>query len=84
MLDSVTYQSLARIAWSCCLTLQIFLCQSGLGGFVNSLLSWSGWLVLSRLTYGVYLLHIGIMTIMLAQSRHSFYLHPDYEMVTFL
>ena len=82
MVDSVFYQSIARISWALTVIVQVYLCQSGLGGFINSILSWRGWLVLSRLTYGVYLLHIGLMTIMVAQTRHSFYLHPDYEMVS--
>ena len=77
--DSVLYQSLARIAWSLSLTLQILLCQCGLGGFINSLLSWSGWQILARLTYSVFLLHIGLMTILFGQLRHPIFLNPDFE-----
>ena len=77
--DSVSYQSLARIAWSLSLTIQILLCQCGLGGFINSLLSWNGWLVLSRLTYSVFLLHIGLLTVFGAQMRHVLFLNPDFE-----
>ena len=77
--DSVFYQSLARIAWSLSLTLQILLCQCGLGSFINSLLGWSGWQILARLTYSVFLLHIGLMTILFGQLRHPIFLNPDYE-----
>ena len=77
--DSVSYQSLARIAWSLSLTVQILLCQCGLGGFINSLLSWNGWLILSRLTYSVFLLHIGLQTVLFGQMRHAIFLNPDFE-----
>ena len=77
--DSVFYESLAKIAWSLSLTIQILLCQCGLGGFINSLLSWNGWLVLSRLTYSVFLLHWGILTLYGAQMRHVMFLNPDFE-----
>ncbi|KAL5253216.1 hypothetical protein ACHWQZ_G013107 [Mnemiopsis leidyi] len=77
--DSVFYQSTARIAWSLSLTLQILLCQCGLGGFINSLLSWTGWQILARLTYSVFLLHIGLMTVLFGQLRHPLFLNPDFE-----
>ena len=79
--DSISYSSLARIAWSTALTLQILLCQSGLGGFVNSILSWNGWLVLARLTYSVYLLHLGLLRVLAVILRHPFYFNPDFELV---
>ena len=78
-LDSVSYRSLARIAWSLSLTTQILFCQCGLGGFINSLLSWSGWQILSRLTYSVYLLHLGLITVLYGQMRHTLFLNPDFE-----
>ena len=81
--ESVFYQSLARIAWSLSLTIQILLCQCGLGGFINSLLSWSGWQILSRLTYSVFLLHLGLMTVLFGQMRHTIFLNPDFEFAVF-
>ena len=81
--DSISYQSLARIAWSLSLTIQVLLCQCGLGGFINSLLSWKGWLILSRLTYSVFLLHIGLLTVVFGQLRHAFHLNPDFEFAVF-
>ncbi|XP_063685950.1 O-acyltransferase like protein-like [Bolinopsis microptera] len=81
--ESVFYQSLARIAWSLSLTIQILLCQFGLGGFINSLLSWNGWQILSRLTYSVFLLHIGLITVLFGQMRHTLFLNPDFEFAVF-
>ena len=80
---SVSYGMLARIAWGIALTVQILLCQCGLGGFINSLLSWSGWQVLSRLTYSVFLLHIGIFVLLVSQMRHAIFVRPDFEYITF-
>ena len=77
--DSISYQLLARVGWSLALTTQVLLCQVGLGGFINSLLSWRGWLVLSRLTYSVYLIHLGLIGILVNQTRHTFFLQPDFE-----
>ena len=81
--DSIAYETLARIGWSLALLIQIFLCQFGLGGFINSLLSWKGWLVLSRLTYSVYLIHLGLISLIMTETRHSFSLEPDFEMAVF-
>ncbi|XP_063691043.1 O-acyltransferase like protein-like [Bolinopsis microptera] len=77
--ESVFYQSLARIAWSLSLTIQILLCQCGLGGFINSFLSWSGWQILSRLTYSVFLLHLGLITALFGQMKHTLFLNSDFE-----
>ena len=81
--DSIAYEAVARIAWSLALLIQILLCQFGLGGFINSLLSWKGWLVLSRLTYSVYLIHLGLICLIMTGTRHSFSLEPDFEMAVF-
>jgi peptidoglycan/LPS O-acetylase OafA/YrhL len=81
--DSVSYEMLARIGWSLALTIQILLCQCGLGGFINSLLSWKGWLVLSRLTYSVYLIHLGLIGLLMVQTRHAFSLEPDFEFAVY-
>ena len=80
---SVSYQSLAKIAWSLSLTIQILLCQCGMGGFINSLLSWNGWLILSRLTYSVFLLHLGLQGVLVGQMRHTFFINPDFEFAVF-
>ena len=37
--------------------------------------------MLGRLTYSVYLLHIGLFYLLVLQSRHAVYLNPDYEYV---
>ena len=43
-------------------------------GFVNTILSWSAFVPLSRLTYCIYLLHIMIMELYLLNSNTVFYM----------
>ncbi|KAL5256315.1 hypothetical protein ACHWQZ_G011512 [Mnemiopsis leidyi] len=77
--ESSLYESLARSGWGLALLVQIFMCQCGLGGFINKMLSWRGWIVLSRLTFSVYLLHYIIIQSFIVQLRHPFFYKPDYE-----
>ena len=79
---SVSYESLARIAWSVALSVQIFACQAGFGGWINSFLTWNWLQPFSRLTYGVYLLHFGIASALITQLRHPFYYQTDFEVVS--
>ena len=81
--DSVSYQLMSRVTWSLALTTQIYLCQCGLGGVINSFLSWSGWLVMSKLTYSVYMVHVGFLGVLMSQLKHPFYIGPDFEFVVF-
>ncbi|GLG92878.1 Uncharacterized protein GBIM_00428 [Gryllus bimaculatus] len=55
--------SLFRVMWSLGLGWIIFACDQGYGGIVNTILSWSFFQPLSRLCYGVYLLHFPILEI---------------------
>ena len=43
-------------------------------GFVNTLLSWSAWAPLSRLTYGVYLVHLIVLQTFSGNFKRPFYL----------
>ena len=51
-------------------------------GIINKVLSWKGWIVLSRLTFAVYLLHYIIIQSFIVQLRHPFFYKPDYEIVS--
>ena len=79
---SMAYNSLSRIAWGLALTIQIVACQCGLGGFINSLLSWRGWVMLGRLTYNVFLVHLGLFSVYTSLLRHTIPLRPDFEFVS--
>ncbi|XP_071955723.1 nose resistant to fluoxetine protein 6-like [Antedon mediterranea] len=58
---SVVYITLSRFSWAVALSWVAFACVTGYGGPVNSLLSWSFWIPLSRINYCAYLLHPIIM-----------------------
>ncbi|CAD5121781.1 DgyrCDS10258 [Dimorphilus gyrociliatus] len=62
LIASILYNSLNRPAWALCVSWVLVCCVSGYGGIVNSILSWKGWTVPSRLTYAAYLSHPIIMT----------------------
>ena len=53
----LVHESLSRPLWAVVLGWIVLACSSGYGGFINSILSWEGFLPLSRLTYGAYLCH---------------------------
>ncbi|KAH9525530.1 hypothetical protein Btru_001643 [Bulinus truncatus] len=55
------YEIIKAPLWSLCVGWVIFACHYGYGGCVNSILSWSGWVPLSRLTYSVYLCHLAVI-----------------------
>ncbi|XP_071955724.1 nose resistant to fluoxetine protein 6-like [Antedon mediterranea] len=69
--ESVLYITLSRFAWAVALGWVAFACVTGYGGPVNSLLSWSFWIPLSRMNYGAYLLHPIIMMVF-------YYTQPDF------
>ncbi|KAK7482994.1 hypothetical protein BaRGS_00025771, partial [Batillaria attramentaria] len=72
--EAAVYEGFSRPAWACAVAWVIFACCTGYGGFVNTLLSWRAWAPLSRLTYGVYLFHLVIFYVMMANLREPFYL----------
>ncbi|KAL5012556.1 hypothetical protein ScPMuIL_011107 [Solemya velum] len=75
---AAVYNALARTAWGVGISWLIFACASGYGGFVNDLLSWEGFVPLSRLTYCAYLVHpIVIATGSYSQRTSSYVTEVD-------
>ncbi|XP_033105100.1 nose resistant to fluoxetine protein 6-like isoform X2 [Anneissia japonica] len=60
---SVMYITFCRFAWAIALGWVSFACITGYGGPINTLLSWSFWIPLSRINYCAYLLHPIIMMV---------------------
>lgn len=58
-----------RILWSLCLAWITFACATRRGGFVNTFLSWSAFTPLSRLTFGVYIIHLPFLQLWVHISR---------------
>ncbi|XP_059144570.1 nose resistant to fluoxetine protein 6-like [Physella acuta] len=70
------YEALVRPTWAVCVAWVVYACCTGLGGVVNSILSWQPFVVLSRLTYAVYLLHPVVITFVVYSRRTPIYLDP--------
>ena len=50
--------SCSHLLWGLCLTWLVFACCRGLGGVVNDLLSWPGWIPISKISFMTYLCHM--------------------------
>ena len=55
------YNGFHRLAWSISLSWVILACVKGVGGPVNSLLSWRAWVPLARMSYCIYLVHMTVL-----------------------
>ncbi|RZC40305.1 tudor domain-containing protein 3-like, partial [Asbolus verrucosus] len=69
VLEASFFNSLTRVAWSLALSIIIILCVNGYGGLINSILSSKIFVVLIRLNYNIYLLHLLTILAVVAQQR---------------
>ncbi|KAL1424902.1 hypothetical protein MTO96_019764 [Rhipicephalus appendiculatus] len=58
-----------RILWSIFIVWITLSCASGRGGFVSTFLSWNAFVPLSKLSFGVYLIHLPFIQFMLHASK---------------
>lgn len=70
-----------RLLWSVWLSWLTFACSTGRGGFIAKWLSWSAFVPFSRLSFGVYLLHVPYYYIRLNVTRERIFF-SHYSMVT--
>ena len=56
------YNGFHRLAWSISLSWVILACVKGVGGPVNTILSWKAWVPLARMSYCIYLVHLTVMS----------------------
>ncbi|XP_030757478.1 nose resistant to fluoxetine protein 6-like [Sitophilus oryzae] len=54
------YNTFVRPTWAVCLGWIVIACSNGYGGIINSILSLPILQILSRFTYSIYMLHLGI------------------------
>ena len=80
---SALYNATNRTVWGACVCWVIFACATGNGGPVNTLLSWSPFGPLAKLSYCVYLVHPVIMYAHYYSLRTSIYL-DDFGAVSLL
>ena len=78
---SALYNATNRTVWGACVCWVIFACATGNGGPVNTLLSWSPFGPLAKLSYCVYLVHPVIMYANYYSQRTSIYL-DDFSAVS--
>ncbi|KAL3870701.1 hypothetical protein ACJMK2_038745 [Sinanodonta woodiana] len=71
--ESAAYIALYRTGWAIGVCWVVFACATGNGGPVNTLLSWSPFVPLSRLTYCAYLVHPMIMFYIFGMRRTTVY-----------
>ncbi|CAG2236562.1 unnamed protein product [Mytilus edulis] len=81
---SALYNTVHRTVWGACVAWVIFACATGYGGFVNVILSWKGFIPLSRLTYMAYLVHIIIMMHYIMSYQRMFHLTDSEYIYQFL
>lgn len=74
------YESVGRPMWAACVAWVIAACHYGRGGIVNSILSWSGLVPLSRMSYAAYLVHPMMMMIHVFSKRNLVYL-ADFDVI---
>lgn len=70
-----------RLLWSVWLSWLTFACSTGRGGFISTFLSWGAFVPLSRLSFGVYLLHVPYYFIRLYTARERLFF-SHFTMVT--
>ncbi|XP_072946470.1 O-acyltransferase like protein-like [Epargyreus clarus] len=63
------YVSLKRIIWAGFIAILVMLCEYGTLPVLPSFLSWSAWVPISRLSYGIYLIHITLVTYRINATR---------------
>ncbi|CAC5380350.1 unnamed protein product [Mytilus coruscus] len=74
------YNVLHKTVWGAAVCWVIFACATGNGGFVNTILSWKGFVPLSRLTYCAYLIHPLVMYFYYI-SRKQLLFWDDHEVI---
>ncbi|KAL1446078.1 hypothetical protein MTO96_044693 [Rhipicephalus appendiculatus] len=71
-----------RILWSICLTWITLACATGRGGSLCTFLSWRAFTPLSRLAFGVYIVHLPFVQLSLHMSRERMHF-SHFFMVSF-
>ena len=73
--SSLVYPAIL-LQWTTILTILLWLCLTGNGGFVNKFLSHKLWRPLSRLSYSIYLTHPWVIAIVLGSKREPIWPIP--------
>ncbi|XP_061196927.1 nose resistant to fluoxetine protein 6-like [Saccostrea echinata] len=74
-LQSEVYEAISHVVWALALSWVIFACAKDHGGIVNWILSWRGFLPLSRLSFVVYLIHPVVMVAFVYNKKVLVYMN---------
>ena len=78
--ENVMYFMFSHTVYSTGIALMIYACHNGFGGIINSFLSWSLWVPLSRLTFTAYLSHPIVLSLMYGTLRFRF-IYTDWILI---
>lgn len=81
---SALYNATHRIVWGACVCWVIFACATGNGGFINTLLSWSPFVPLARLSYCIFLSHFMIISTYFDSQKSLLYMDDLNAIYVFL
>lgn len=73
--ESAVYEAMSHVVWAVALSWVIFACTQGYGGVINWVLSWRGFLPLSRLSFAVYLIHPVVMVLFIYNKQVLVYMN---------
>ncbi|XP_065899321.1 nose resistant to fluoxetine protein 6-like [Dysidea avara] len=80
--ENVFYFTFSGTGWSIAVALLIYICHTGFGFVVNTILSWSFWVPLYRLTISVYL--IQVMTILFFNGTlQARFFYTDFSLIVY-
>ncbi|KAF6211749.1 hypothetical protein GE061_012264 [Apolygus lucorum] len=83
-LYSAFYIGFYRLFWAIGLFWIILACDNGWGGPVDGILSWEVFGPLGKLTFCIYLIHVGVMLVDVASIRNTIYYSDFFEVHSFL
>ena len=80
--ENITFLMFSGLAFSIGLSIIIYICNTGYGGMFGSFISWPGWDPMSRLIYGVFLIHQMVILYIFGTLRSSLrYTDPLFIMI---
>ncbi|XP_066933870.1 nose resistant to fluoxetine protein 6-like [Clytia hemisphaerica] len=80
--ENIIYGMSFRLVWAVALCWVIYACHNGHGSIINDFLGWKVFIPLSRLTYGVYLIHYYLLDFIFDSMKTTF--HTSEVNVAFL
>jgi len=80
--ESVFYLTFSGTGWSIAVALLIYICHTGFGFVVNTILSWSFWVPLFRLTISVYLIQV-MVVLFFNGALQAQYFYTDYSLIVY-